>query len=133
MSGKGYSRRAVTIGGGIAAALGIAALGVTVPRLLGHRYRQSAYDDLFAQLPDRDAAVRVGRATLDQASRIAAPAGTRLQDSKSLARALRQRLERRTLREVTDSDLAQNSLTEVQGWVMPATVVLLSVLAADES
>jgi len=133
MSGKGYSRRAVAIGGGIAAALGITALGVTVPRLLGHRYRQSAYDDLFAQLQDRDAAVRVGRATLNQRHGLP-PLGTGgLQDSKALARALRQRLERRTLHEVTDSDLAQNSLAEVQGWVMPVTVVLLSVLAADES
>ncbi|HEY4971558.1 MAG TPA: hypothetical protein VII35_16790 [Steroidobacteraceae bacterium] len=130
MSGKGYSRRAVAIGGGIAAALGITALGVTVPRLLGHRYRESAYDDLFAQLQDRDAAVRVGRATLDQRQEHGASG---LHDGKALARALRQRLERRTLREVTDSDLAQNSLTEVQGWVMPTTLVMLSVLAAEES
>jgi hypothetical protein len=133
MSGKGYSRRAVAIGGSIAAALGITALGVTVPRLLGHRYRQSAYDDLFAQLQDRDAAVRVGRATLNQRHGLPPLGAGGLQDSKTLARALRQRLERRTLHEVTDSDLAQDSLTEVQGWVMPVTVVLLSVLAADES
>ena len=38
---RGFSRRAVTIGGGIAAALGIAALGVTVPGLLHKRYRHT--------------------------------------------------------------------------------------------
>ncbi len=128
MSERGFSRRAVTIGGRITAALGIAALGVTVPRLLGRHYRQSAYDDLFAQLSDRDAAVRVGHAILD-----AAPKGGASFDVKAAARDLRQRLERRSLREVTDSDLAQSNLAEVAGWVMPSTLVLLCTLAARES
>lgn len=124
MNERGFSRRAVAIGGGIAAALGITALGVTVPRLLGRRYRQSAYDDLFAQLVDREAAVRVGRSVLAR--------GTAF-NIKAVGRDLRQRLERRTLHEVTDSDLAQSSLTEVEGWVLPSTLALLCALAAEES
>ncbi|HXC55117.1 MAG TPA: hypothetical protein VNU97_07470 [Rhizomicrobium sp.] len=130
---RGFSRRAVAIGGGIAAALGIGALGLTVPRLLGRHYRQSRYDDLLAQLVDREAAVRVGQAaiaTIKSSARSAPPQGP---DQKALAKVLRQRLERRTLAEVTDSDLAQGFLVEVQGWVMPITLVMLCMLAALES
>ena len=131
MSDKGFSRRSVTIGGGIAAALGIAALGITVPRLFGRHYRKTPYDDLFALLVDRDAAVKVGQ-----------PVAARLGSldilppkakAKDVARTLRSRLERRTLAEVTNSDLAQGRLIEVNGWVLPETLVLLCLLAAWES
>ncbi len=119
----GLSRRSVTIGGGIAAALGIAALGVTVPRLLGKHYRQTPYDDILGQLKDRDAAARLGQAATGPAKL----------DPAGLARNLRRRLERRTLADVTDSDLAQNHLVEVHGWVLPETVVLVSILAATQN
>jgi hypothetical protein len=125
MSGKGYSRRGVAVGGGVAAALGIAALGVTMPRLLGGRRQPSNYDDLLAQLGDRDAAGRVGHAMRAGQT---APV-----DSKTLARGLRQRFERRNINEVTDSDLAQGRLLEAQGWVLPESLALLCVLADAES
>lgn len=123
MNKGGFSRRAVAIGGGIAAALGITALGVTVPRLLGRHYRHSAYDDLLAQLTDREAAARVGRAVLE---------GGVTRDAKTLGRDLRQRFERRNLGEVTDSDLAQGKLMEARGWVLPESLALLCALAAEE-
>jgi len=119
MSDRGFSRRAVTIGGGIAAALGITALGVTVPRLLRRRYRQTPYDDLLSQLIDRDAAAKVGL-IVDGRS-----------EPQTIAPELRRRLGRRTLAEVTNADLAEGKLTEVKGWVMPATLVLLCSLAAS--
>src|SRR5262249_41753615 len=97
----------------------------TVPRLLARRYRSSPYDDLFAQLLDRDAAVKVGNAAMDNGN--AKPA------ISDLAMELRQRFERRNLAEVTNSDLAQGKLSEVNGWVMPESLVLLCVLAAEES
>ncbi len=131
MTRKGPSRRAVTVGGGIAATLGLLAVGVTVPRLIGHHYRASRYDDLFANLIDRDEAVKLGQAALRQ--------GTKYQfDSvlsdpiAGLARNLRSRLERRTLAEVANSDLAEGRLAEVQGWVLPQSLVLLCMLAARE-
>jgi hypothetical protein len=124
MSDRGFSRRAVAIGGGIAAALGITALGVTVPRLLRQRYHQSPYDDLLAQLADRDAAVRVGHALI--------ASGRSPFDSKAVARDLRQRFERRDLGEVTDSDVAQGKLLEVQCWVLPESLALLCALAAAQ-
>jgi hypothetical protein len=119
-----FSRRAVGIGGGIAAALGLGALGLTVPRLLRTHYRSSAYDDLFAQLTNREAATRVGRAILENGMP---------RDAKALARDLRQRFERRNVGEVTDSDLAQGRLLEAQGWVLPQSLALLCVLAAEEA
>jgi hypothetical protein len=124
MSGPRYSRRAVAVGGGIAVALGLTALGVTVPRLLHHRYRPSPNDDLFAYLVDRDAAVRVGKAVI-----FAGPndVGT------DLAAALRHRLKGRTLADVTHEDLAKGLLVEAKGWVLPATVGFLAMLAAQES
>ncbi len=125
MSERSYSRRAVTIGGGIAAALGIAAIGVTVPRLFRRHYAASPYDDLFAKLIDRDAALPVGHAALEQWN---GKAPTRTM----LAATLRPRLERRTLAEVSNAELAQGNLREVQGWVLPESLVLLCVLAALE-
>jgi hypothetical protein len=125
MSEKGFSRRAVAIGGGIAVALGLGAIGVTIPRLLSRHYRSSPYDDLLTQLVDRDAAVRVGNAAMDSGTVRPAP--------QTLAKDLRQRFERRTLAEVSNSDLAQSRLSEVKGWVLPESLTLLCVLAAEES
>ncbi len=120
--GGGLSRRAVTIGGGIAAALGIAALGVTVPGLMSRHYKQTPYDDLLAQLGDRNAAMIVGKAARAPAAK-----------PQELADMLRPRLERRNLTEVSRADVAEGKLAEVRGWVMPETVVMLSTLAALES
>ncbi|MEJ1970615.1 MAG: hypothetical protein WDN03_18605 [Rhizomicrobium sp.] len=122
---RSFSRRAVTIGGGIALALGLGALGLSVPSLLRKRYRASAYDDLLDDLVDRDAAIKVGAAFRAQTAAKPEP--------QALGKALRHRLERRTLADVTGSDLAQSRMLEVKGWVMPETLVLLSVLASEES
>lgn len=130
MSDKGFSRRAVTVGGGIAAALGLTALGVTVPRLFGHHYRKTPYDDLLAQLVDRDAAAKVGRAALGQDAAQPGMVMPWQLSTRTIVKALRARLERRTLAEVTNAELAEGALVEVRGWVMPSTLVMLSVLAA---
>ena len=126
----GFSRRAVTIGGSIAAALGIAALGVSVPRWLAKNYAKSRYDDLFALLMDRESAVKVGHAAIETMETNGGP-NHYPPDYAGLANDLRHRLSRRTLADVTASDLAEDKLLEVQGWVLPQTLVLLSVLAAS--
>ena len=131
MSEKGLSRRAVTIGGSIAAALGIAALGLSVPRWLSKHYVKSQYDDLFALLVDRESAVKVGHAAMEAMETSGGP-NHFPPDYAGLAKELRSSLARRTLADVTASDLAQDKLLEVHGWVLPQTLVLLSVLAAVE-
>ncbi len=80
---------------------------------------------------DREAAVKVGQpvaAQLGSLDIVPPRAG-----AKDVARTLRSRMERRTLLEVTNSDLAQGRLTEVNGWVLRKTLVLLCLLAAWES
>ncbi len=124
MSDRSFSRRSVTIGGGIAAALGITALGITVPRLFGRHYRKTPYDDLLALLVDRDAAVKVGAAARAQGAPVAAA---------KLAKEVQQRLDRRALAVAVNADLAESRLAEVKGWVLPETLVLLCELAALES
>jgi hypothetical protein len=130
MSERGFSRRSVAIGGGIALTLGLGALGVSVPRWL-HRYRPSPYDDLLAQLVDRDSAASVGAAALAGHAFASVSGLGSTVSAAHLATELRHRLERRSLAEVTDSYLAQGKLSEVKGWVLPETLVVLGALAAQ--
>ena len=132
MTERSYSRRSVAIGGGIAVALGLTALGVSLPKLLGHRYRPTPYDDLLARLVDRDAAAKLGKVACDEQAAMSG-GGDFTPKAPAIARELRKRMERRTLAEVTRSDLAQGSLHEVKGWVLPDTLVRLSMLASLES
>ena len=123
----GFSRRAVTIGGSIAAALGIAALGLSVPRWLGTNYAKSQYDDLFEKLVDRDAAVLVGERALGELG----PGGAeRLGSGAPMARELRDSLNGRTLAQVVAIELAGERVSEVGGWVLPTTLLSLCLLAA---
>ena len=126
MSEKRFSRRAVTIGGGIAAALGIAALGLSLPRWLGKHYAKSTYDDLFAQLVDRDAAVLVGERALTE---IGPGEVERVGGAPTIARELRERLNGRTLAQVVAIELAGERMSEVGGWLLPTTLLNLCLLA----
>jgi hypothetical protein len=107
-------------GGGVAAALGAAALGLTLPRWLRRHYAPSPYDDLLQQLVDRDAAARVGQSVRDEVPAF---------NDKKAARELRQRFEQRNLAEVTDSDIAEGRIAEAGGWVMPESLAELCALA----
>lgn len=115
------SRRSVVAGGGVAATLFAVALGLTLPKLFGRRYAPTPYDDLLAQLVDRDEAARVGAAV-----RIAEPGF----NAKAVARELRQRFEQRNLAEVSDADIREGRLAEVNGWVLPESLAQLCTLAA---
>lgn len=121
MNERRVSRRTMVVGGGVAAALGAAALGLTLPRLFGRRYAPTPYDDLLAQLVDRDAAARVGAAV-----RAAEPNF----NTKAAARELRQRFEQRNLAEVIDADIREGRVAEVSGWVLPESLAQLCALAA---
>jgi len=121
MKGQRISRRTMVAGGGIAAALGAAALGLTLPRLLRRRYAPTAYDDLLSQLVDRDAAMRVGQAVRENLSSF---------NEAKAARELRQRFEQRNLAEVMDADVAEGRIAEAGGWVVPQSLAELCALAA---
>jgi len=117
-SGRNYTRRSVAIGGGVAVALGLAAIGINAPRWFRAK---TAYDDLLNKLIDRDAAETVGHAMI----------GTASFDTRQVADDLRKRFGARTLADVAKEDIAQNRLVEAKGWVMPETVGLLCVVAAQ--
>lgn len=122
MKQKRISRRTMVAGGGIAAALGATALGLTLPRWLGRRYAPTPYDDLLAALVDRDAAAQVGTV-----ARASLPAFS----ARAAARELRQRFEQRNLAEVIDADIKQGRMAEVGGWVLPDSLAQLCTLAVD--
>lgn len=104
----------------IAGLLVVATAAFEVPRLLKRHYPPTPYDDLLDLLPDRDAAARVGAVA-------AADSHTPL---VVLARRLRGRIGAHSLGSVIGADLAAARLAEVQGWVLPQTLVGLCVLAA---
>lgn len=117
-----HSRRAVVAAGGIAAALGVTALGLTLPQWLGRRYAPTPYDDLLATLVDREQAARLGavaRATLPTFS------------PRAAARELRQRFEQRNLAKVLDADIREGRVAEIGGWLLPDSLAQLCTLAAN--
>lgn len=116
------SRRAMVAGGGIAAALGAAALGLTLPRWFSRRYAPTPYDDLLGELVDREQAARLGAV-----ARAELPAFS----ARAAARELRQRFEQRNLAEVLDADIREARIAEVGGWLLPDSLAQLCTLAAS--
>jgi len=108
---------------GVLAALGLAAAGggAYEAGLFGPFYPRTPYDDLLGLLPERGYAITIGKAVLTSA-----PA----YEAKSAAAALRTRLRRRRLSAVLADEIATDHLTEVNGWLLPATLAGLSALAA---
>ena len=104
-------------------ALGLAAAGDAAYEggLFGPFYPKTPYDDLLRLLPERSYAITLGKAALAKLPGY---------EAKLAAAALRPRLRRRTLSAVLAADVAADRLTEVEGWLVPATLAELSVLAA---
>jgi hypothetical protein len=122
MKQRQLSRRTMVAGGGIAAALGAIAVGLTLPRWFGPRYAPSPYDDLMGALVDREQAARLGFA-----ARAALPHFS----ARAAARELRQRFEQRNLAEVLDADIREGRIAEVGGWLLPDSLAQLCTLAAN--
>ncbi|HXM00264.1 MAG TPA: hypothetical protein VN932_10070 [Rhizomicrobium sp.] len=90
--------------------------------IIGRRYAPTAFDDLLSQLPDRDAAEKLGAVVLSNSPAF---------DVRKVARDLRAQIGTRTLSDVLGADAAQGRLAEVNGWLMPQTLVQLCGLAAS--
>ena len=103
---------------------GLAAAGAAVAAGL-YRYTDvfvkhlpaTPYDDLLTHLPDRDQAKRLG----------ALVKGT--PDANALAAQLRGKMPR-GLSAAAKADIAAGRLVEVEGWLLPQSMVLLAALAA---
>ena len=108
------TRRSLFAAGGIAAA-GIATAGGW---FVFHKHQlHGPYGDILAQIPDRDAAVRVGQAVLRTTPHF---------ETKAVA----DRLRTRPLTEAMSDDAANGSLVEIGGWVVPESFALACGLAA---
>jgi hypothetical protein len=108
---------------GVAAAAGLAIAGVALveaPKLFAPHHPPSPYDDLLAQLPDRDSAARIGAAVL---------AGRNTFDAPRAAADLRKKLASHSFAAVLESDIAGAHMEEAQGWVLPEGLVTLCALA----
>jgi len=81
-------------------------------------YPPTPYDDLLVQLEDRQQASRLG------AKLTGAP------DAGALAAQLRGGLKPHSLKAVAEADAAAGRVMEVDGWVLPKTLALLSALAS---
>jgi hypothetical protein len=109
---------------GLAAAVGLAIAGVALveaPKVFAPHHPPSPYDDLLAQLSDRDSAARIGAAFL---------AGHSTFDAAGAAADLRRRLASHSFAAVLESDIASAHMAEAQGWVLPEGLVALCALAA---
>jgi hypothetical protein len=116
------SRRAL-LGGGVAiVGLGVAAvLVMKAPAFFGPHYPPSPLDDLLSRLPDREGARRLGSAVLAQQKSF---------DTRTAVRQLRARFRSSSLSDAMTSDLRQDRLIEVHGWVLPEALTTLCAIAA---
>lgn len=102
---------------------GVAALGAAIAAglyrftdLIVKHYPPTPYDDVLARLSDRDSAALFGRAVHG------AP------DAPALAARLRALPADMTT--AAQADIAANQLAEVEGWLVPESVMLLAALAS---
>ena len=106
----------------------IAALGLGAAGLFGyeisvrHARRPGPFDDLLAGISDRSAASRLGQAVRRQMKQFN-PAAT--------AARLRAYLKQQPLSEALATDLAQDRMIEIDGWILPDTFALLCALATE--
>jgi len=120
------SRRTLTIGGIAAAGAAIVAGALyEVPKLFKHR-AQGEYAELINLLDDPDQGALVGR-NVRAAARDVGPPLWELAGAD-----LKKQLAKHTLSELAAEDCAQlERMAEAGGWVIPATVAELCVLAAN--
>lgn len=111
-------KRRTIITGSAAVIVAVAAGLYRFTNLLVKHYAPTPYDDVLAALADREQATRIG--TLVPG--MPAPA--------VLAARLRAILKPNGLMAAVKSDIAAGRLIEVDGWVLPDSLALLSALSA---
>ena len=107
---------------GVAVAGGLAYEGVHV---FGRRYPRTKYDDLLDQLPDRESAIKLGRTAITQAKADF--------DAKAAAHSLRFGAGKGSVSRAVETDIAAGRLAEIQGWVLPLSLVMVAAIAAEVS
>jgi hypothetical protein len=127
----GIARRPVLAS--LAGLLGIAAAGGLVYEgayVFGRRYPHTKFDDLLDQLPDRESAAKLGRAVIAQIhshTDVPIPAMA----PRAIAADLRTGAGQGSIPRAMAAEIAQGRLVAIQGWVLPLSLVQVSVLAAE--
>ena len=116
-------RRALIAGVAAAGVAGVAGVYRFTDLFVKH-YPPSPYDDLLDKLTDREQAVKFGKAALQH------PQADLVESNDDFAREARKRLAGRDLRFVAEQEVANGDVVEIEGWVVPATIALLTALAA---
>jgi len=116
------NRRTMLMAGAGLGALVLGAGGYEAWRRFGRQHLHTPYDDLLSQLPDREAAQKIG--SVYTASR----PGFR---AASAAQLLRHRLRGNDIQPILLAEIADNRIVEAAHWVMPESLVLLCGLAAE--
>ena len=111
-------RRRSLIAGVAAAGAAVAAGLYRFTDLLVKHYAPTPYDDVLAALTDREQAAKFGASVPG------------MPDANALAVELRASLRPGGLGAAARSDAAAGRVLEVDGWVVPQSVVLISALAA---
>jgi hypothetical protein len=114
----------------LAGLVGVLGLGVAgglvyeIPRLGRRQYKRTQFDDLLAQLDDRESAIRLGAAVTAEEPGF---------DAAMAARALRQGAGRGSLSRAVTADIAQGRLRIVHGWLVPESLALVAGIALKSS
>lgn len=127
------SRRGMTIGGVVAISAAIVAGGIfEIPKLIKRRVR-GEYADLANRLDDTDQAAIVGKHLLETLnSGPSVDAGAAADNAIHKAAAdIRNQLKHKPLQAMYVADIDSGLLIEAGGWVMPATLAALCIMAAD--
>jgi hypothetical protein len=109
---------------GLLGAIAVAAAGGVIyewPRWMHHGYPRTPFDDLLAQLNDRESAAKLGSAVLSEKPRF---------DAKNAGQALRMKIGSGSVAKAVEGDIAGGRLVEVQGWLVPETLAELAGIAA---
>jgi hypothetical protein len=112
------ARRSVVAGVAAAGAAVVAGLYRFTDLMVKH-YAATPYDDVLARLVDREQAAKLGAKVPGTAS------------AKMLAGQLRPSLAPNGLAGAASADVAAGRMMEVDGWLLPQSVALLSALASS--
>jgi len=118
-------RRRVVIAGVVAAGAAVAGGLYRFTDLFVKHYAPTPYDDVLVALQDREQAAKVGKALVTNLPHGGYPGLS----AENIAKELRRRLTGHDLRDVALADVAAGKTVEMDGWVLPLTVALLSTLA----
>ena len=113
---------------GVAVAGGLAYEGIHV---FGRHYPRTKFDDLLDQLGDRESAAKLGHAAIAQMETHTDVFP--LFDVKAVARELRDGPGKGSVARAAEADIAQARLLEIQGWVLPRSLVAVTLIAAQMS